>query len=141
MSNYRKYESQDCACEKMPMPVPNYCRHEVQENICPLNAMEEIDVTVPVTVRANCNVGKVCINCMGAPCVSENMQKPYSEHCPISNFVINQKLYVEIPLMYTAEVDVGQEHVCFGPPCLPTAPANLGLLEEKCKCPCDPCKY
>ena len=89
---------------------------EIQENTCMSNTIEEVNVSVPVSVRAYSNVGKASINCMGTPVINTNSFQPTCEHCSVSKFMISQNLLVEIPVMFGAEVEVGSEHVYFDLP-------------------------
>ena len=85
----------------------------VLDECCPAKAFEEVDVTVPVEVRAFSKVRDVELKCMGPATVKKCCEE--TPGCPgaVSKFTICQKMRVEVPVEFTAECSVGQGHVCF----------------------------
>jgi len=88
-----------------------YERH-VLESGCPINAIEEVDITIPAYVRANTEIGNVCIRCMDSR-VIKNCTDVIGRPNTISRFVIKQKLRVDIPVNCAVEAYVGEGHVHF----------------------------
>ena len=99
-----------------------YEKHEkyVLEGGCPASASEDVNVTVPVTVRAYANCGNVELHCMGGAVVTRNSNDTPGRPDMISKFTVSQKMRVEIPMMFGCECDVGEGYVDFdssGDPC------------------------
>jgi len=92
-------------------------KHEkfIMDSGCPAKACEEALVTVPVEVRAFAEVQEVELTCVGSPVI--NRDSDVTPGCPgaVSKFTISQKLRVEIPIIFRAETEIGQDHVVYSP--------------------------
>lgn len=80
---------------------------------CPMVAHEEATITVPVAVRASAEWGEAELKCLGAAVVTRNSDLTPGKPCAVSKFTVSQKIRVDIPLKFNAEVELGQEHVEF----------------------------
>ena len=119
MTNYNTSED---SCK-----MSNFRRYESKEKICPSNTKQEIEITVPVAVSASDNVGKIAIDCVGRPVIAEGSFRPSCDHRSSNRFTVSQKILVEIPIAFDANVEIGDEHVRFG------APREVGDAD----CDCD----
>ena len=97
----------------------NYKKY-VMDGECPVHASEEVDVTVPVSVRAHSEIGRVSLCCLGS-CITKDCDE-ISGSCGVSKFTLKQRLRVEIPLKCDVEAYVGEGHIHFD------------LLEKPCDC-------
>lgn len=91
----------------------NFERH-VMESGCPVTAVEELDVTVPATVRAHAEVGRVNLRCVGACVITCNSDEVTGRPNAVSRFTIKQRLRVDIPVKFEVEAYVGEGHVDYG---------------------------
>ena len=108
MPNYKKNEDYE--------KVSIFRKYKTKENSCPSNTTQEVSITVPVAVNAFANLGTISIDCVGCPVIDEKEFKPTCEHSSTSHFTITQKILVKIPIVFEAEVEVGEEHVYFEEP-------------------------
>jgi len=108
MANYRKSEDYD--------RMPSFRRSGIERHTCPSKTKQEVKITVPVEVRAAAKVGRIDIDCLGCPVIGENGLVPAGEHCATSRFTVSQRIRVEIPIVFEAEVEVGDERVHFEEP-------------------------
>jgi hypothetical protein len=79
---------------------------------CSSSTNEDISVSVPVSIRANCNVGNVDIDRVG-PATIDRCCDTCGRPNAVDKFVVTQRIRVEIPLEFGAECDVGQSFVDF----------------------------
>ena len=98
----------------------------ILENGCPSNAFEEVNVTVPITVRAYADIGNVDLKCMGSAVITRNCDDPPGVPHAVSKFTVRQKMRVDIPIVFGAETDVGEGYIEF---------PSSGSVPDKCKCP------
>ena len=96
--------------------MSNFGRNGSKEKNCPSNTTQEVNITVPVAVSGSSNVGKILIDCVGCPVIEEGVWNPTCEHRSTTKFTVSQKIQVEIPIVFDAEVEVGNEHVAFEEP-------------------------
>lgn len=114
--------------------MPNrYERQEFLDGGCPTNAFEEMNVTLPVTVHAYANVGNVLLSCMGPSVVTRNSDDTPGYHGATSKFTISQRLRVDIPVVFGADADIGEEHVYFTSSDSPDPPVENNSC-NCCKC-------
>jgi len=83
------------------------------EHSCPAKVFEEAKVTVPCEVRAFAEVGHVELKCKGEPVVTRNSVCTPGRPGAVSRFTVSQRLRVDIPLVFSAEAEVGEGHVDF----------------------------
>lgn len=79
---------------------------------CPVNANEELDITVPVTVQASSDIGDVVIRCMNST-INRNTNYAPGDPNAISKFTVSQRIHVDIPLIFNADIGVGDGYVEF----------------------------
>ena len=105
------------------------------EHECPTKVCEEIVITVPITIKAESEVGTVKVCCKGCPVIHDDCgcdERSGRIH-EIKKFTVSQRLEVEIPLEFEAEVEVGEGHVEFDEP---TDDCNPNTRCD-CDCGCD----
>lgn len=79
---------------------------------CPAMGSQEVEVNVPVSIRAHANVGAVRTQCLGPAMIRPNA-------CPIGcpdavcDFVISQRMKVDVPVNFGADTNVGMAGVNF----------------------------
>jgi len=75
---------------------------------CSTKTCEDITIAAPVEVHAHVNVGGIILKCKGNRIANEG-DKPKN----VSKFEIIQEIYAQIPIEFTAEVEVKEERVNF----------------------------
>jgi len=78
---------------------------------CPLAVSEEIDITVPVSIRAHADVDEMVLRCAGHYITKESHGRHGRRGRRIK---IKQKVELCIPLNFKVECDVHEEEVEFG---------------------------
>ena len=111
--------------------MENKCeKHEkfILNGGCPAKTSQEVDVTLPIDIRAFADVGHVRIQCQGRPVIiKDEIEQLSGGRCQVSRFKIRQRMRIEIPVVFKAETDIGPEHVEFCPP----------KVEEHNECQCE----
>ncbi len=92
-----------------------YEQHIVKE-LCPTVGTVEVDVGVPVCVKAFAHVGKVKTECIGKAEIIPGSDCCKGKPDNVCKFVISQKIKVEIPVMFGAKTEVGEPSVDCGCP-------------------------
>jgi len=78
---------------------------------CPLAVGEEIDITVPVSIRAHADVDEMVLRCAGHSITKESHGRHGRRGRRIK---IKQKIELCIPINFKVECDVHREEVEFG---------------------------
>ena len=92
---------------------------------CPSFVTDEMDVSVPITIRAKAEVRDVELCCLGDTHIIKHHE--HHEHHEEFKFTIHRKLKIEIPCIFSAEADVGEARVRFEEPKVKDGP------HKKCK--------
>ena len=84
---------------------------EMNRSGCTAVGMQDVDVCVPVTVKPFGKAGNVTTKCLGKAVVALG-----NEYCPgkkdgVCKFTITQKLRIEVPVIFGAEVEIGDASV------------------------------
>jgi len=117
--------------------MKNIFKKFVHDSVCPAVKTTEMDICVPISIRGVADVGEVSTICQGPPKIIPN-----TDHCPgkrdnVFNFVIRQKLKVEVPVKFGAKTVVGEHTVHFEEkPCEAEHECDDGC-EHDCDCECD----
>ena len=81
------------------------------EEVCPVTAFQTVDVCLPVSVKPQATVGRIVTKCCGEAIIKEGTEicegTPHGE----CNFTITQKICIEVPVEFVADVDVGEAGV------------------------------
>lgn len=109
----------------------NYTRGEpyIEEKGCEVVGTQTVDLCVPVTVKPSAVVGITKVRCCGAAVIT-----PGTNICPgvpsaDCSFTISQKLCIEVPVEFNAEVTSGETHVGCG------TPSGNTTCNELCRIP------
>lgn len=91
--------------------LENAKKHMVDQVSCPAVGYQDVDVCIPVSVKAFGEVGNIKTQCIGKAVVA-----PGCDHCPgksdgVCKFTITQKLRVEVPVAFGARVKTGEAAV------------------------------
>lgn len=82
---------------------------------CPAVGYQEVNVSVPVTIRAFGEAGNVKTECLGESVVTSGDEADSSgEPGGVCRLTISQKLRVEIPVIFGARAEVGDASVDCG---------------------------
>lgn len=88
--------------------------NEINETVTekfPATAYQDVNVCMPVSIKAHGEVGKIQTQCIGRPTIT-----PGCGVCPGKchgecKFIITQKIRVKIPVVIRAKADVGEAAV------------------------------
>ncbi|MCL2401921.1 MAG: hypothetical protein FWC90_04690 [Oscillospiraceae bacterium] len=75
---------------------------------CPTVASQIATISQPVEIRPFATTGAVTVECFGRPMVEQDARCERRGHCC---FTITQRIRVEIPVVFGAEVEVGKDRV------------------------------
>jgi hypothetical protein len=87
---------------------------------CPATGFQLVQVCVPVTVKPFARPGATITKCCGEPIIEHENGDKTDKACSgtkngICSFTITQTLCVEVPVLFGAEAEVGDEYVkCLG---------------------------
>lgn len=82
---------------------------------CPAVGTQEVEVNVPVSVKAHADVGCVRTQCMGPAVIERGCMRNLGDPDAVSRFVISQRIKVDVPVSFGADTDVGAPGVNFEP--------------------------
>ena len=75
---------------------------------CPTVAAKEVQISVPVSIRAFAEVGDIRTTCIGAAVITPNGAHP-RRHCDnVFKFVISQCIKVDVPVVFGCNTEVGE---------------------------------
>jgi len=100
---------------------------------CPAVEGHEELVNVPCSERALAEVKYVKIKCVGEADIHANCDVTPGKPGAVSKFTVSQRMRVIIPIVFTADADVGEGHVCF-------EPCNGQHWDTDCGAGCDECE-
>jgi len=89
----------------------NYDCKEFTHDGCPVTVCKKVNIGVPVTVKGFAEVGEVRAKCAGHKIIP-GTEFP-GEHDAVSEFIIKQKIIVEIPLTFAAKTRICKAIVNF----------------------------
>lgn len=78
---------------------------------CPAVGYQDIDVCVPVTIKPFGNTGNVKTQCLGNAVVVSGCDKCFGKPGGVCKLSIQQKLRVEVPVIFGAKVEIGEASV------------------------------
>ncbi|MBQ8600009.1 MAG: hypothetical protein IJ407_01320 [Clostridia bacterium] len=90
---------------------------------CPVVGYQDVDVSVPVTIKPFGEVGNAKTQCVGKPVVCSDRKEHHGKSCEVCRFTISQKLRVEVPVIFGARAEIGEA----------TVDCGRAETDEKCK--------
>jgi hypothetical protein len=78
---------------------------------CVAVGCREINVSVPITVKAFGEAGNAVTRCMGEPVVATGYSSDSNGKKEACNFTISQRLQIEIPVIFGARAEAGEASV------------------------------
>ncbi|MDP4133170.1 MAG: hypothetical protein Q8882_04070 [Bacillota bacterium] len=87
--------------------------NELEEKIgfCPAMVFQEVDVCVPVEIKAFGEAGNAETECIGKPYIDCRCDECHEKHDKECKFTVTQKLKVKVPLIFGARAEVGKAAV------------------------------
>lgn len=89
------------------------CAYEKQykPEVCPVLGFQDVLVGVPVEIKPFAQVGEVKTECMGKPVIKRGSIECEGKPRKTCKFVINQKIRVEVPVIFGAKTEVGEASI------------------------------
>lgn len=78
------------------------------KNGCPTVSYQDVNVCVPVTIKAYGEIGTAKTQCLGKAIVSCGSDDCTEKSGNVCKFTISQNLRVEIPVMFDAKAEAGE---------------------------------
>lgn len=94
---------------------------------CPTTSCQDINVCVPVTIKAFGEIGNVKTQCLGKAVVESGCDACKGKCDDVCKFTVTQKLRVEVPVIFGAKVEGGEALIDCG--CAENA--------DECDIPCE----
>lgn len=85
-----------------------------EEDSCNVNAFQEIDVCVPITIEPYVDLGEAVVECIDEPCISLSHSSGACNKSGACKFTIEQKLCVMVPIEFKATAKSGPTSVICG---------------------------
>ncbi|MCI8405019.1 MAG: hypothetical protein HFE49_08985 [Clostridia bacterium] len=95
---------------------------------CPVSASHETTACVPVSISPFADCGPICIECCGGPVIHSGGEPCCGTVCGRYEFTISQKMKINIPIAFGADVLIGETYVHNG--------QTTGSVDGDC-CICD----
>lgn len=92
-----------------------YEQHIIKE-LCPTMGVQEVEVGVPVCIKAFAHVGKVKTECIGNAEIIPGAELCKGKPDGVCKFIISQKIKIEIPVMFGAKTEIGEALIDCGCP-------------------------
>lgn len=87
---------------------------------CPTMGYQDVNVCVPVTIKAFGEVGNATTKCLGKACIISGCDPCISGSGDICKFSVSQKLRIEVPIIFGARAEAGE-----------------AIIDCDCDCNCD----
>ena len=75
---------------------------------CPTMSYQDVNVCIPVTIKAFGEVGNVKTQCLGKAIVASGCDACKGKCGDVCKFTVSQKLRVEVPIIFGARVEGGE---------------------------------
>lgn len=95
----------------MNAELENNWDRQPEEAGCPAVGYQDVNISVPVTIKPFGEVGNAKVQCMGKPMVSSGIQDESEKSDDICRFTITQRLRVEVPVIFGARAEAGKASV------------------------------
>lgn len=94
--------------------------YQPKPKVCPAVSTQSATVCLPVSLKPYAKTGEINVKCNGAPIVvcGCSVCKGTPEGC--CEFTISQKITVDIPVEFGADVNIGKVYTDCGKPCTDT---------------------
>jgi len=83
------------------------------EDECSVNAFQELDICVPVTIEPFVTLGDPVVECIDDPCITPVACHSWNRN-GTCKFTVSQKLCVMVPIEFKATASSGTTSVCCG---------------------------
>lgn len=93
------------------MSCPYEKPYRPEEETCPVLGFQDVMVGVPVEIKPFAQVGKVKTECMGKPIVRRGTTSCEGKPGQVCKFTVNQKIRVEVPVVFGAKTKVGEASI------------------------------
>lgn len=86
-----------------------------KDNIgCSAVGSKEVNVSVPITIKAFGEVGNARTRCLGRAVISTATDTPLGKVGEVCKFTISQKLRVDVPVIFGARAEAGEASIDCG---------------------------
>lgn len=75
---------------------------------CPTMAYQDVNVCVPVTIKAFGEVGNATTKCLGKAVITSGCDPCVGGVDEVCKFAVNQKLRIEVPVIFGARAEAGE---------------------------------
>ncbi len=89
----------------------NELEQKYDSSACSAVGYQDINVCVPVTIKASGEAGNVEIECLGKPIINSRCQECLDKSNSTCKFTISQKLRITVPIIFDAKADTGEASV------------------------------
>ena len=94
---------------------------------CPTTSYQDVNVCIPVTIKAFGEIGNVKTQCLGKAVVASGCDTCKGKCDDVCKFTVSQRLRVEVPIIFGARVEGSDAMIDCG--CAENA--------DECDTPCD----
>lgn len=82
--------------------------HTADQVGCPAVGYQDVNVCIPISIKAFGEVGNVKTQCMGKSIISSGYDVCSGKPGEVCKFSISQKLRVEVPVIFGARAEAGE---------------------------------
>lgn len=75
---------------------------------CSTVGCQDVDVCIPITIKAFGEVGNAKTQCLGKSVISSGYDACLGKPGEVCKFTISQKLHVEVPIIFSARAEAGE---------------------------------
>lgn len=91
--------------------MDNKLEEKYDSSVCSAVSYQDINVCVPVTIKAFGEVANIEIECLGKPIINSNCHECQNKSNSTCKFTISQKLRVTVPVVFDAKAETGEASV------------------------------
>lgn len=95
---------------------------------CPAVGYQDVDVCIPITIKAFGEVGNAKTQCLGESVISSGSDICLGKPGEVCKFTISQRLRVEVPVIFGARAEAGEALIDCG--CTEKADSSYGMNFE-----------
>lgn len=122
MDSQLEYEMDKMMYEERSRAMPG----EKDKAGCSVVSYQDVDVCIPVTIKAFGEAGNAKTECIGKPVITKDCDVCPGKIGGLCKFTISQKLRVEVPVIFGARAEIGEAAVDCG--CGEGADGPCGML-------------
>ncbi len=75
---------------------------------CSTVGCQDVDVCIPITIKAFGEVGNIKTQCLGKSVISSGSDACLGKPGEVCKFTVSQKLHVEVPIIFGARAEAGE---------------------------------